>query len=144
MLHLYKASCTRDNLKLIRQFVQAVLHDFKFQFSEIEINQLILAVDEVCSNLIIYSHQCNPAESIEVRIHDLNEKVLFEIIDRSTDQFNIKDYQEPDLQNIISERRKGGLGLMLVNRIMDSVEVIYSNKENTWQLSKNKSKKSNK
>jgi serine/threonine-protein kinase RsbW len=137
MIHHYKVSCQRDNLKLIREFVNVVLRNLSL--TEIEVNQLVLAVDEICANLIIHSHHCNPEESIEINILDFKEKILFEIIDRaSTDlEFDPNQYQAFNLKKIVKERRKGGLGLMLVNKIMDDVEVKSDNALNIWRLSKN-------
>jgi len=135
MTHTYKASCARENLRLIREFVNLVIHNYPL--SEIEINQLILAVDEICSNLIIYSHNCNPQDNIEINIYDQNqERLIFEIIDPEADYFDVGNYQEPNLENIVQERRKGGVGLMLVHRIMDTVELIQINNQSIWKLSK--------
>jgi serine/threonine-protein kinase RsbW len=137
MIHHYKVSCQRDNLKLIREFVNVVLRNLSL--TEIEVNQLVLAVDEVCANLIIHSHHCNPDESIEINILDFKEKILFEIIDRASAdlEFDPNQYQAFNLKKIVKERRKGGLGLMLVNKIMDDVEVKSDNALNIWRLSKN-------
>ncbi|MCU0446146.1 MAG: ATP-binding protein [Microscillaceae bacterium] len=137
MIHHYKVSCQRDNLKLIREFVNVVLRNLSL--TEIEINQLVLAVDEICANLIIHAHHCNPEESIEINILDFKEKILFEIIDHATNEldFDPNQYQAFNLKKIIKERRKGGLGLMLVNKIMDDVELKSDNSLNIWRLSKN-------
>ncbi|WP_027000010.1 ATP-binding protein [Eisenibacter elegans] len=136
MIHTYKVSCLKDNLRLIREFVNVVLQNF--QLSELETNQLVLAVDEVCSNLIIYSHQCNPSVHIEINIRQSPDgQLVFEIIDYDGDSFDFAQYQEPNLDKIVKERRKGGMGLMLVNRIMDTVEVITGKQFHMWRLCKN-------
>lgn len=134
MIHYYKINCVRDNLKLIREFVYTVLQNLSL--SEIEINQLVLAVDEVCSNLIIHSHQCNPENSIEINIQDESEIIIFEIIDHDAPAFDLSQYQKPSLTKIVQERRKGGMGLVLVNKIMDKVEVKCENTQNVWRMSK--------
>ncbi|HAS45180.1 MAG TPA: anti-sigma factor [Microscillaceae bacterium] len=134
MVHYYKVNCVRDNLRLIREFVTVVLRNLSL--SEIEVNQLVLAVDEVCSNLIIYSHNCDPNYFLEINIEDQSGKLLFEIIDKDADNFNMAEYKEPKIANIIKERRKGGVGLMLVNRIMDSVEVAVEDQRSVWRMTK--------
>lgn len=139
MVHYYKVNCVRDNLRLIREFVTVVLRNLSL--SEIEVNQLVLAVDEICSNLIIYSHNCNPEYFLEINIEDQGGEILFEIIDQDANFFDISEYQEPKISNIIKERRKGGVGLMLVNRIMDSVEVSVENHQNIWRMTKKIAKK---
>jgi len=83
---------------------------------------LILAVDEVCANLIIHSHNCNDHESFDLLIKiDQNKGITFDIIDNGIG-FNIAKYKEPSLSEIIKSKKKGGVGLMLVRRIMDDVE----------------------
>ncbi|EAY29741.1 ATP-binding protein [Microscilla marina] len=139
MVHYYKVNCVRDNLRLIREFVTVVLRNLSL--SEIEVNQLVLAVDEICSNLIIYSHNCNPDYFLEINIEDQAGKILFEIIDQDANFFDISEYQEPKISNIIKERRKGGVGLMLVNRIMDTVEVSVEDHQNIWRMTKKIAKK---
>ncbi len=134
MIHYYKVACIRDNLKLIREFVNVVLK--KLALSENEINLMVLAVDEICSNLIIYSHQCDPNITIEINIQDKKDGVLFEIVDEDTDTFDITSYKEPDLKQIIEDKRKGGMGLMLVNRIMDNVEIKNEDSKKTWKMFK--------
>ena len=134
MIHYFKVNCERNNLKLIREFVNVVLRNFSL--SDLEINQLVLAVDEVCSNLIIHSQNCNPNNIIEINIQENSEGILFEIIDKTSKSFDLTQYTDPNLHNIVKEKRKGGIGLMLVNKIMDKVEVATDNSRNTWRLLK--------
>lgn len=134
MIHYYKVACLRDNLKLIREFVNAVLKGLSL--TEVEINQLVLAVDEVCSNLIIHSQECNPNTFIEINIQENQNQLVFEIVDRNPQHFDISTYQNPNLNKIVKERKKGGLGLLLVHSIMDKVEVKSENSRSTWRLVK--------
>ncbi len=134
MNYRFKTSCTKQKLKEIRDFVTAVL--YKYGLSEIETNKLVLAVDEICANLIIHAHGCNPKESIELLINvKENEGVTFEISDRGIG-FNPGKYQEPSLNEIVKEKKKGGLGLMLVKRIMDDVEFKSDSRQNVCILYK--------
>ncbi|MEO9803545.1 MAG: ATP-binding protein [Reichenbachiella sp.] len=125
-MHQFKTNCKRERLKEIRHFVAEVLADIGL--SEIDAHKVILAVDEVCANLIIHSNKCNPSECLELFIEDHGaEGVLFEIIDYGIG-FNYNNYKEPNLEEIIRKRKKGGLGIMLVKNIMDTVE--FKNEEN--------------
>ena len=133
MRYSYTAPCSKNNLADIRNFVNEILsHHFN---AEIEIHHMVLAVDEVCANLMIHSHNCNPKEKIELLIDVQNEEVIFEIKDTGNG-FNLKNYQEPTIKEIIVEKKKGGLGLMLVKRIMDKVEFIKIDKNNVCRLKK--------
>ncbi len=134
MIHCYKINCHSDNLKLIREFVKVVLRDISL--SDTEINRMVLAVDEVCTNIICHSAENNPDKSLEVNIINTLNALEFEIIDDHCAQFNPANYARPSLQTIVQERRKGGIGLLLVRSVMDEVEVSHDNSQNIWRLRK--------
>jgi serine/threonine-protein kinase RsbW len=134
MIYYYKVNCLPKNLKAIRDFVASVLRNIPL--SEIEVNQLVLAVDEVCTNLMVHVHQYNPNEFIEISITHFPEAIQFEIIDRTATAFDLSQYKFIGLTAIVQERRKGGLGLLLVHKIMDKVEVQQDNAQSTWRLMK--------
>lgn len=130
-----KVSCSRDNLRTIRDFVNENLRGIVI--NEEDLNLIVLAIDEVCSNLIIHSNQCNETESIEVSIKVKKEPngVLFEIFDAGI-AYNYSEYKEPSLLELIQQKRKGGLGLMLVRRIMDNIEFGTENSMNVCRMFK--------
>jgi|GEM_PF-181232 len=134
MIHYYKVNCHADNLKLIREFVKVVLRDFIL--NETQINQMVLAVDEVCTNIICHSAENNPDKALEVNIIDTFDMLEFEIIDKHCAHFDPANYIRPCLQTIVKERRKGGIGLLLVGNIMDDVQVNHDNTQNTWRMRK--------
>ena len=117
----------------MRSFLSAILKPIGL--SEIVQNQLILAVEEVCANLIIHSHGCNPNDSIRLRVTDDPQKIIFEIFDFG-EGFNILEYEAPDLSKVIKEKRKGGLGILLVKKIMDKIEFESKNSQNVCRLVK--------
>lgn len=121
MIYRFKIPCSKDSLKAIRSFVNETLSGFAVP--ELEANLLVLAVDEICANRIIHSNNNDQSMYVEVVIKkEDNDDIIFEIIDAGT-PFDNTSYKEPNLVHLIQERRKGGLGLMLVNRIMDAIEV---------------------
>lgn len=134
MIHYYKFYCSRENLKGIRDFVTGVLRNYSL--SEIEINHMVLAVDEVCSNLIIHSHQCNADDAIELSIRNQATGVTFEIIDRAGTYFELNSYKAPEIEELVHRGHKGGMGLRLVKKLMDKVEVEYKDSQSTWRLYK--------
>ncbi len=136
MNYSFKVSCRKERLQSIREFIKATLQHYAIP--ELALSQMILAVDEVCANLMIHSHHCNPKDSLELEIFVKEHKeVIFEIRDKGTG-FNFKSYQEPCLEQIIKDRRKGGVGLLLVKRIMDHVEFSYNDeiRSNVYRLHK--------
>lgn len=126
-------ACQTSALSELRIFLQGAL--IGVNLSEIEKHQVTLAVEEVCANLIIHSHGCNPQDHIELKIVTSDHKLVFEISDQGK-AFNILTYEAPDLKKVMVEKRKGGLGIILVKKIMDEIEFESKNGTNTCRLIK--------
>ena len=134
MSYQYNIGCSLSNLKGIREFIRTSLSGKGV--SEIELGAIILALDEMCSNLMIHAHHCNPDHLLELHIDvPAKGKFVFEIIDDGS-VFDINQFHEPELGNLVHEKRKGGLGIRLVKSIMDSVEYVQRNGKNVCRLTK--------
>lgn len=134
MKHRIIIPCKKEKLESVRVFVQNQLDEFGL--SEIESHKLVLAIDEVCANMIIHSNNCDPNESLELEVKfKKDQNIIFIIRDRGV-SFDINAYKEPSMKDIISSKRKGGLGLMLVKRIMDEIEFTTENNYNICRLTK--------
>jgi len=134
MSYQYKIGCSLSNLKGIRDFVRTSLkhHDVP----EVELSAIILALDEMCSNLMIHAHHCNPDHVLELHITMPKKNAfIFDIIDDGN-VFDINRFSEPNLDNLVFEKRKGGLGIRLVKSIMDKVEYLNQNSKNICRLTK--------
>lgn len=135
MKHSISISCSKNNLSKIRYFIENILS--QYDISELDIHKLVLAVDEVCANLIIHANNCNPFEKLELDVNvQPNERIEFIIRDRGIG-FDISKYKEPEMNEIVSSKRKGGLGLLLVKRIMDHIEFSTEKNHNICRLIKN-------
>ena len=134
MNHKLNLSCSTAALAELRSFLQQ--NQAIFKLSEVDRHQVTLAVEEVCANLIIHSHACNPKEEIQLEVKELNKKIIVEITDKG-DAFNLLDYKVPDLSQVIEEKRKGGIGILLVKKIMDEIEFESKNGKNICRLIKN-------
>jgi serine/threonine-protein kinase RsbW len=133
MMERITISCTTENLREVRKFVNSTLS--KLHISENEINMIVLAVDEICANRIIHSNKSNKNNLLEVEISDKGEGLFFNIKDTG-DFYDNTNQSDPDILNLIKEKRKGGIGLMLVRKIMDSIEVKKENEYTTYTLFK--------
>lgn len=130
----YKVGCSLQNLREIRQFIRQSL--VSMELSDIDLEALVLAMDEICSNMIIHAHQCNEHHEVEIRIEVPDKKsVVFEVIDDIA-IFDINKYQEMPLDEIILKRKRGGLGVRLVKNIMDHVEYFNQNGKYICRLTK--------
>ena len=134
MSYRYRIGCSLENLKGVRDFVRKSLRSSVS--SDVILNEIILALDEMCSNLMIHAHHCNPDHFMELSI-DIPQKgkLVFEIADDG-EMFDINRFHEPELDNLVQEKRKGGLGIRLVKSIMDDVQYLTRDGRFVCRLSK--------
>jgi serine/threonine-protein kinase RsbW len=125
--------CNRAELTQIRKFTSDMLEANKVP--DLQAHKLVLAVDEVCSNIMIHANQCDPSNKIELEIQFVPKQIIFTFKDRGVG-FDINQYEAPPISEIVSSRRKGGLGLMLVKRIMDKIEFSTEKNYNICRLIK--------
>ena len=134
MEHKYNIGCSIENLKGVRDFIRTTLKGYGVP--DLQISEMVLALDEMCSNLMIHAHQCNPDDLFELNIHLENEStVIFDIVDDRA-AFDINEFIAPDLGNLVHEKRKGGLGIRLVKTIMDKIEYQNVRGKNICRLIK--------
>ena len=134
MNYKQKVGCNIENLKGVLDFIRTALKDNGVP--DLQISELVLALDEMCSNLMIHSHQCNPEELFEINIIlKKGDPIIFEIIDDGN-TFDINQFAEPELGNLVHEKRKGGLGIRLVKSIMDKIEYQNRSGKNVCRLIK--------
>ncbi|MDH5603238.1 MAG: ATP-binding protein [Cyclobacteriaceae bacterium] len=134
MKYFYKIPCKKDHLKDLRSFVWKAL--VNHGLTEIDISTLVLAIDEICANLIIHSDCRDPNEFIKININIIkNEGIEFSIHDHGSG-FDISKYDAPTLDELIKTKRKGGIGLILVRKIMDKIELVNESGQNVCKLYK--------
>jgi serine/threonine-protein kinase RsbW len=135
MMYVQKVGCKLENLKTLRDFIRESLGSHGVH--ELHISEIVLALDEMCSNLMIHAHHCNPLDLFELHITiEPDRPVVFEIIDDGT-VFDINMFDEPALDNLVHDKRKGGLGIRLVKSIMDKIEYSQRNGRTVCRLEKN-------
>ena len=126
-------ACVKLNLKEIRSFVAQQLE--QTTLSEVEANALVLAVDEVCANVIIHSSQHEKNDILKVCIELTPSQIIFEVVDNGKG-YDISKHKMPIVDDIIKSKRKGGVGLLLVQKIMDEIDFVPHNNGNIIRLIK--------
>jgi len=124
-----------ENLSEIRDFVSSKAREAGIP--EITVENIILAVDEACTNIIKHAYKLSPEGEIIIKIEYDKEKFTVTIIDYGK-SFEPDRVPLPDLQKYYREHRVGGLGMYLMKSLMDDVEYISVPGEyNQVLLSKN-------
>ncbi len=122
-----------DHLTEVRQFVSKLAREHGF--TEDDVNKITIAVDEACTNIIKHGYNFSPEHSIDIEIH--REGINFEIlISDSGKKFDPNTIETPDMKEYLSHYRRGGLGVYLMKRIMDSVEFNSHRNRNTLRMVK--------
>ena len=106
-------------------------------FPEATADRLALAVDEATTNVIEHAYKGAAAQEIELRFEDRGGEFRVEIIDTGK-MVDPRSVPRVDLERFVTERRTGGLGLHLMEKIMDSVTFRRSARRNVCLLVKRK------
>ena len=106
-------------------------------FARGDADQIALAVDEAATNVIEHAYGGAADEIVELRYEDRGEDLRVDVVDhgRSVDP---RTMPRVDLDRYVSERRKGGLGVHLMGKIMDSVTFRRSGRRNVCCLVRRK------
>ncbi len=109
------------------------------QFTSSESQKIALAIDEAITNVIKHSYKNQMDEDIKLEFFSAADGLKIKILFNGVPP--VLDHLEVDLQKMIKDKRKGGLGVELIKRIMDSVEYTTEGQYNICQLIKWKKKK---
>jgi serine/threonine-protein kinase RsbW len=112
-----------DNLQLIRDFVIKIAATTGLN-EELQ-EQMALAVDEACTNVIKHAHKFNENRPIDILIQTDASKLKITISDQGSG-FDPTSLVKPDLQKFTKEARHGGLGIYLMQTLMDEVDYSFN------------------
>jgi len=107
-----------DNLALIRELVTKVAT--KVGFSNDDVSKIELAVDEACANVIKHAYGNNARNIIDVLIKVDTQKLMVVVTDKGKG-FNPDQIKLPKMKEYLQEMRVGGLGIYLIETLMDKV-----------------------
>jgi serine/threonine-protein kinase RsbW len=99
--------------------------------------RLALAVDECTTNVIRHAYRGQSGQPIEIRFEPDGRDFQVEVIDEG-ETVDPRAVPRVDLQRYAAERKKGGLGVHLMGKIMDSVTYCRSAQRNVCRMVKQK------
>ncbi len=108
-----------ENLSKIRDFISS--NAASAGLSRDDIDKMILAVDEACTNVIKHAYKFSPDGDILIEVK--YDKSTFTItIEDNGISFDPDIVPSPDLEKYYREHRVGGLGMYLMKTLMDEVK----------------------
>jgi serine/threonine-protein kinase RsbW len=118
----------------VRQFVaDKAMH---FGFDEKQISDIRLAVDEACTNIIKHAYKYDESQNVEIRLKLLNNKLCVSLTDTGN-AFDPNKYSKPDIREQMKSKKRGGVGVYLIRKLMDDVEYLKMDDHNMIRMYKN-------
>lgn len=109
-----------EYLEIIREFVSRVAR--KVGFKEDDASKIELAVDEACTNVIEHAYGGDGKKMIDIAIQvDYPGQKMSIIITDQGRGFDPSKLLAPDMKKYLQEMRVGGLGVYLMQSLMDEI-----------------------
>ncbi len=120
-----------SNLEKARNFIYKSALDFGF--TENDSFQIALAIDEACTNIMKHSYQFDNTKKFSIEVKPYGKEFQIVIMDEGS-SFNPTDVEIVNILDILKNKQKGGFGIFLITRIMDSIQ--YFPKSANYPLNK--------
>lgn len=106
-------------------------------WGEEAVSDVSLAVDEAVTNVILHGYEGVPDGVVTVRFEHMPERLTIVVEDRAP-PFDPTVYIPDGIDGDISDRREGGLGIILIRNVMDEVSYRYAGGMNILTMRKNR------
>ncbi len=133
MNNILSACGDYKELEDIRDYIKAKAQEFGLQ--ESKINNITLAVDEACSNLIHYNINFDKNKNFCINVISDNKEFSVLITD-SGKAFDLNKVKSPNMEKYFKEYRNGGLGIHIIKKIVDKIEYKASDSKSDTNLLK--------
>ena len=114
-----KITSHTSNLMLVRDFIADAAKNFGFD--DENINKIIMAVDEACTNIIKHAYGSQPGQPIDIAVTTDNKRFSVIIRDKGR-HFEPTTINPPNMQEYLKQFKVGGLGIHLMKSLMDEIK----------------------
>ena len=121
-----------SELKKLRQFLEENLKELNL--AEDDFYEIELSVVEMYTNIIRYAYPQGEGE-IVLKTWQQEGRIFFEIRDSGI-PFDPTKEKTPDLEEILNQGKKGGFGIFLSRKFMDTFSYRRENNQNVLTMSK--------
>lgn len=123
-----------EHLAKVRDFVAS--HAQNIGLNQKDVSEIRLAVDEAYTNIIKHAYKNSPAKKVYIEIGSDDNQLWISLTDEGK-SFDPSTYCEPDLMKRIKEKKRGGMGVYLIRKLMDQVQYKSSGQTNVIRMVKN-------
>jgi len=132
-IHTLTVPSSTRYLEDVREFVAQ--HAVDAEFTPDAVEQLKMAVDEACTNVIEHAYQGQSEQPIDIAVIVQPDRLTVRIRDEGR-SFNAAQYREPDLVQFARNRKAGGFGVHIMRQLMDQVEYRTRGRKNECCMTK--------
>lgn len=130
-----KVNASTQNLSAIREFVSK--HAEEQGFSSKKVADIQLAVDEAYTNIIKHAYKNDSSKEVIINLEFDDDKMIVTLTDHGIG-FDIEKYKRPDLKKQIERKKRGGMGVYLIRKLMDDVTYNVKNHKNILRMCKHR------
>ena len=96
---------------------------------------LQLAVDEAFTNIIKHAYNNDENQVVRILMFEENGRIVVQLSD-SGKGFDVTNYKKPNVQSRIKNKKRGGVGVFLMTKLMDEVSFNKQQGQNVITLAK--------
>ena len=122
-----------DYLVRVRNFIERT--GLRHAFSHKEIHAIMLAVEEACTNIIRHGYQNMNKGKIQIEAIIKKPSLTLTIIDQGQ-TYDPRREKAPDLARYVEIGKVGGLGIMMIRKLMDEIDYSVTKRGNEFRLIK--------
>lgn len=130
-----KVNASTQNLSAVRDFVSS--HAREQGFSTQQVADIQLAVDEAYTNIIKHAYNNDASQKVLINLEFDGDKMIVTLTDHGI-AFDVQKYKKPDLKKQIQRKKRGGMGVYLMRKLMDDVSYQVKNQKNILRMCKNR------
>lgn len=124
-----------ENLAKVRDFISE--HAGSEGFAPKTVADLCLAVDEAYTNIVKHAYKNDPGNMVEIDLEFDNEQICVCLTDQG-ESFSAGSIEKPDIEGQVKKKKRGGMGVYLIHKLMDDVDYQSRGDENEIRLYKNR------
>ena len=133
--HTMTVQASTEHLAKVRDFVAKYASEFGFKKQDVA--DIRLAVDEAYTNIIKHAYKNDQHKSVDIELGYNSNEFWVSLLDTGN-AFDPSNYSKPDVRQKIKEKKRGGVGVYLITKLMDNVEYNTKGSVNEIRMTKKK------
>lgn len=112
-------SSSTKNLARVRKYIEGKAKETGADADTI--NQIVMSVDEACTNVIKYAHHYDTNKKIKIEVFHSKKQFKVSITYEGL-EFDPNNVENPDMEEYFAKCKVGGLGVPMMKKFMNKIE----------------------